>query len=355
MRIPFLSGSSKRGEQWLILDIGSSSIKYAVGVRRHSTFHITHSGLEEVQNGDWESGLASFLDSFRRTFPGSFQALVSLPSSVLKARMARQRVLRRRGGLIGNKEAEDIANEVAEVARKEMLREVAATSGITPSEWMVLRLAILRMSVEGYEVRDIAGHRGEELEYTIFSTICLRSAYNSLDNLCKAATITVERVMHESEAVSAFSKDALYINVGETATQLFFVQRGDMQGVAEIPIGGRDITRALQENLGIPADQARAVKERYRQGIMEGFSEVEQKQLESCILTEYMRLYQRIQEIPEKLAWNVPDDVFVYGGSALPNPTFTLLFPEHILDILPSHITQQTQYTPLAFLCYGNT
>ena len=106
MKLPFLSPQKKPENRWLVLDIEDSIVKYGIGVHRLGSSHVTHCGTEEMQ-GDWESGLETFLRSFQQIHISPSRAVVSLPASVSKAHIFKQRVLRGEGGGVITKAKEE--------------------------------------------------------------------------------------------------------------------------------------------------------------------------------------------------------------------------------------------------------
>ncbi|HEB13636.1 MAG TPA: hypothetical protein ENI13_01505 [candidate division CPR3 bacterium] len=299
MKLPFLTPKKKPENRWLVLDIEDSMVKYGIGVEREGGSHITHCGTEDIKD-NWESGLEAFLRSFQQIHISPSRAIVSLPSSVSKARIFKQRVLRGEGSrAISGADAEEIANNVIQIAGKKMAFEVAKETGIPPVEWMFLRLAIIGMSLDGYEVGELAGNNAQDMEFTVLGTLCLRSAFNSMENLCGKANITLDRVVDEIEAIDAFGQDGVYMNVGEMSARLLLVQGGSAKDMVEMK--GSELA----------------------------------EQIESATL-----------------AWQQPSSVFAYGRD-MSDSRHTPLFPEHILDMFPAEMIQQKQYTPLAFLCYA--
>ncbi|MCP6726552.1 MAG: hypothetical protein KJI69_00710 [Patescibacteria group bacterium] len=299
MKIPFFKPKEKPESRWLVLDVEDSMIQYGIGVQREGSSHVTHCGEEEIKD-NWESGLETFLDSFKKVHISPSRAIVSLPSSVSKACIFKQRVLRGEGsGVIKKAEASEIANRVIEIAGKKMAFQVAEETGIPPVEWMFLRLAIIGMSLDGYDTGELKGNNTHDMEFTVLGTLCLKSAFTSLENLFSKTNITVERVVDEIEGIDSFGQDGVYMNAGESGARLVLLQGGSVKDM--VHINSSDITQQVNQ---------------------------------------------------ATLAWQQPASVFAYGRG-LSDFRHTSLFPEHILTIFPSEMAQQTQYTPLAFLCYA--
>ena len=299
MNLPFFTSQEKPERRWLVLDIEDSMIQYGIEVKREGSSHITHCGEEEIKE-NWESGLTTFINSFQQIHISPSRAIVSLPSSVAKARIVKQRVLRGEGsGVITKSEAEEITHKVIEVARKKMAFQVAEETGIPPFEWMFLRLSIISMSINGYEIRELRGNDAQDMEFIVLGTFCLRSAFASVENICAKANIIVERVVDEIEAVDSFGQDGVYMNVGESGTRLLLLDGGSVRDM--VYMKGSELTKQIDQTT---------------------------------------------------LAWQRPSSIFAYGRG-ISDLKHTLLFPEHILAMFPSEMIQETKYTPLAFLCYA--
>ena len=298
MKLPFLSSQQKPENRWLTLDIEDYSLTYGVGAERELGPHITHCGVQEFIE-EWEEGLRDFLHSFRQTHILPSRATISLPASVSKARIFKQKVLRGEGSpVIRRAEAREIANNVIQIAGKKIAFEIAEETGIPPVEWMFLRLAVIGMSLDGYDVAQLEGNNAQELEFTVLATLCLRSAFTATESIFREVDIVVDRVVDEIEAIHAFGQDGIYVHVGDERTRMLLIQGGLVKDM--VYINGqekREIERITNE-------------------------------------------------------WERPSSIFTYGRGAL-NSRHVPLFPEHILAMFPKEMIQQTHYTPLAFLCYA--
>jgi len=298
MRLPFISQKKKPEDRWLLLDVENDAVRFGIGVQRGGMSHITHCGEGDIE-GDWESGLEGFLDSFQKEYISPKRAIVSLPSSISKASSIKQKVLRGDGGkVINHRKAEEILNNVIQMAGKKIVFQIAEDTGIPPSEWIFLRLAIMRISIDGYETTSLIGSNALEMEFSVFGTLCLKSAQSSLEKMCNGANIIVDRVVDEAETVDALGQDGLYINAQKDGTRLFLVQNGSIAETTHIR------SESVRKAIG---------------------------------------------------TWDRPESVFVYGKDMAQESSYTSLFPEHIVDMLPPVIAQQKHFTPLALLYYGSS
>lgn len=194
------------------------------------------------------------------------KAIFSLPPDSFKARatsfsLARDIVKKP----ISHSESKQIHAEALKAAQKEIARNYAKESGISPNHLDFLSTIILQTKIDGYAVENIAGYGGKHLEFRILSVFMPQNYSHDFETVAKELNLEIIKLVHPFENVSQFfsKESAILLDVGGDITQFCLIERGVPTLIGDFKIGGRNFSHALSHALGLSEESGRILKERY--------------------------------------------------------------------------------------------
>ncbi len=132
----------------------------------------------------------------------------------------------------------------------------------------VVDVALVEIQLDGLRVSDPEGFRGEALTCTLFAAAAGRAtvrAWRLAGESLGLDTLTLTP-MAMPVAHCLPDGDSLLLDVGYEATDLVWLSRGNPLRLGSVLLGGRAMTRSLQEGLGLSAAAAEYLKHQYAAG-----------------------------------------------------------------------------------------
>lgn len=192
--------------------------------------------------------------------------IISLPPDIFKARVASHSLERNNPKKpIGRKEEKEIHAAVFGAVREKVALAHAKESGISPNHFDFLRSTILQIKIDGYEVENIIGYGGKNLEFRVLSVFMPENYYRDFEAVAKELNLRIIKLAHPFENLSrVFGKESgVFVDVGGDITQFCLMDRGIPAMIGEFEFGGKNFSEILSHSLGLSEENGRNLKERY--------------------------------------------------------------------------------------------
>jgi len=278
----------KREKNFGILDIGSESVKCLVASRSYikgkEKTVLLGKGLEPFEFFGVFDGREFEMDVMKKAIKKATEdaldeaktpietLVISLPVHIFKAKILEQNFKRENPkSLISEKERQEIFKKIFRESRKTASENFAKETGILPEELCFISERVLQIKINGYEVPDLAGFSGKDLEFKILLTFLPKYYLAQIQKLIRISGLQISKILHESEGLSSLVKDetTLFLDIGADFTQIFLVKKGILSMVSGFKGGGRNFTRALCEKFGILPQEANSLVVRYQRHSLE--------------------------------------------------------------------------------------
>lgn len=375
MKIGFL-GSKKEEEHFLALDIGTEAVKALIFCRQNGKITILGASSQYydqfgVFNGrDFEKevfkkAVAKAAEDARggvrlKILPAVF---LGLPADIFKGRVVFQSSKRKNPKeIIDEKEKEEICQGVLKTAEKKISQDFSQISGILPQELEFLSLEILEVKIDGYEVPDLQGYQGENLEFRILATFAPKYYLQNFREILKDLDFGVLEIIHEVQNLIKVFKEnnAIFLDIGGEVTQIFLMKDGKLEIIHEFGLGGRVFSQALSRTLGLSEEEARNFKERY---VRMQFSEETRKRIKEIFSDAAKEWFGKFKSRLKTHKGLLPSTIFLFGGgSELPEIAEILeeggwevkfILPKQLNVDDKTHILNNPKYINAFLLCYA--
>lgn len=336
---------AKKGECFLVLDIGTEAVKSLIFQKENEKIVILGYSVKEIERfgafngrGDFEEGiikravsksveetLQNFLQNpgkqarlpARQAKPKSI--ILGLPANILKARVVFKNLERKESkGVISREEEKEILKTALDEAQKEVFKLFAEKLGFLPSDIRFIHLEILEIKINGYKVPQLYGYAGENLDFRILTVFLPKHYLEKFDKIIKSLNLEILRITHPAlnltKVFGAEIPTGLFLDVGGDISQIFIIRDGQLDGIEEFEIGGNIFSRAISESLGISEKEARLLKEKYADKLLSEDTRGRIKEIFSQSLGGWFsalksKLFSEISLIPQ--------DFFLFGGGSL--------------------------------------
>jgi len=336
MELNFFGTKKKKDKSFLILDIGTETIKVLFS-RRGADGKITILGAATqyferygvFDSKDFETDVIK--KSISRAIEQACQSfvlskklpvLVNLSSNILKGRIIWQFFKREKNTRlkISKDEKKNVYQRCFIKSQKEISQQFNKEFGILSEDIEWITLKVLEVKIDGYSVPKLQGYEGKDLRFRILVVFLPKHYFENIKRIFKDLQLNVSKIVHIAENLPTLfedkTKDAVFLDVGGQITQIFLVRAGILQQINEFEVGGRNFSQKLSETLGLDEKSARVLKERYANKLLSPESEKRIKEIfseEKRIWYENLGL--KIKEVnPKKL---FPSTIFLFGGGSL--------------------------------------
>lgn len=139
----------------------------------------------------------------------------------------------------------------------------------------LIHAAVVDVQLDGYTIANPVGFQGKRLSLTIFNAYIPLVYASVLQNLAKNLGLSIKSIAAQPYGVSkiflglpdiAKTENAVFIDVGHSATDLIVVKNGQVEGFQSFIFGGEDITRAIMRELKLSHEKAESLKKDYARG-----------------------------------------------------------------------------------------
>lgn len=275
------AASSKRPQNVVVLDFGSSSTKAAI--IDLTTFHPTLLGLGEAsyQSSTFLSGLVADLPDFLQTVRNAVRQasfacgftphdfVFSLSGEFVKTLTVDLKVHRETSGLIKGPEEGKITKEIARLIDGEVARQFPKITGNPHPDFRIIEKGILNLeSAEGIHLESL----NALLEQDFKATVLVSFIGAQTEKLLQKISADLKRPVflktsQMSNMVSLLKKSSgdfsgILVDFGGQITDVGLVLNGAIMGTRTLPLGGRDVTLEISEKYGMSFADAEEKKER---------------------------------------------------------------------------------------------
>ncbi len=289
-RLPILGRRSPLRTHTTILDIGSDTIK-ALVVKREGDQGIVL-GVQRVEQGGGSLGVAGsadlelIIEGCNAAIEGAEDMADAIPARAVIG-LAGPDVLgfsttvsrtRRKG--LDRVTPREIDEHVALVQRR-ALREaqnLLADSG--GEDWESVRLvhsALASIRIDGEAVSNPLHYQGERLDVSVFNAFAPAAQLQAVEAVARELDLELVAAVSEPYAMAraaatpeTLELGAIFIDVGGGHTNVAVVRQGALEATRMVALGGHAFTRKLAADLGVPREQAEALKRRHADGQLSG-------------------------------------------------------------------------------------
>ncbi len=251
--------------------------------------------------------------------------LLGLPPNIFVSRVVFQSLKRKEKGVIKEKEKEEILKDVLEQGKKKISQIYAQEKGILPNDLQFLNLRILETKIDGYAVPDVLDYDGKNLDFRLLVSFLPKyyletsfSGYFSPFPIVKELGFEISGITATAERLCPFlvqSPEAIFLDIGGEATQIFLAKNGLFEKISEFNKGGKDFSQVLSERLGLDESSARDLKHRYSRG---DISEESRQTLRDFFETAAKAWFKDLKSELKKMDCGIfPSDILIFGGGAL--------------------------------------
>lgn len=301
------------------MDIGTEAVKAMAGERAVAVSYFDEFGVFDNHNF-WLSvikkAVMEALSKVQTITGRRFQnVILSLPPDGLKTRVAFHS-LDRDGSKksINGPEAKKISAEIIKGTQDKIARAYAAESGISPNHLDFLRSTVLQIKIDGYEVKDIQGCSGKNLEFRVLSVFMPKNYFQGFEALARELGFRIIQLAHPFENLPYAFKEAsgIFVDVGGDITQFCLMDKGLPKMIGDYKIGGRNFSQALSHALGISEENGRNLKERYSDRDLTEDARGRVESLYAPALAEWTAaLQEQLRESSQ-----ITNRIYVWGGGS---------------------------------------
>ncbi len=302
------------------LDIGSTSIKIAVGQRanseeKHAKLHIIGAVEQEAEGinrgvitsiEDAVSSVSKALDKAEKLIGMPIeQAWVSISGGHIVSQISK--------GVVA------VSKTDGEIREEDVERAIeAARTVTTPPNYEILHVIPRSFNVDGQaNIKDPVGMTGVRLEVETYIIEGLSSQIKNLTKCVYQTGLDIEdlvlSILATSEAVLNNRQKELgvaVVNIGGATTGLAVFEQGDLLNTAILPIGSEHITSDIAIGLRTSIDVAEAIKLKYGIASTKGLEKKDEFDLqefaeseEGLVSKKYLAeiIEARVEEIMDKV------------------------------------------------------
>lgn len=283
----------------------------------------------------------------REAKEGIHSMIVGLPANILKGRIYFYSFERKKPGtVIEEKEEEQIYENVTSRAKEKIAQFFSGVLGILPREIRFINLKIVEIKIDGYEVPTLFGYKGKKLTFKILATILSEYDFREIEGILGKRTngtsengdSVASKIVYPAESLALLVKNSringIFIDVGGSWTQLFVIDKGKINHIAELESGGKTFSQSISKHLGMNISDARVLKERYSQKLLSEEARGKIHEIVTPDVENWFRVLKRkLRERPFFLpngwsndkekdyrvyyrGYSFPSDIFLFGGGS---------------------------------------
>lgn len=387
MKFNFLFSQRKKPEYFLVLDIGTETVKTLIFRKENNKNIIVGRILEyfaptevfgdfDFQEEILQKTISKAINEVQTIAKVKIKNLfLGLPANILRGRIIWQNFQRKNPKeTINDIEERKIYEEVFNQIKIKLSQEFAQKTGLLPHDFYFSNLKILKTKIDGYKVLSIRNLNGRNLEFNVLAVFISKYQLEKIKKICQNLNLKILKIVHLAENLPYIFSDekinAIFIDIGGKLTNIFLVEKGELVGISEFNKGGADFTQRVSQNLGLFFPEARILKEDYSKLLLTEEINQRIKEIFSDSLQNWFEnLKEKFKKFPHKL---LPSNLFLFGGGSLlpeipeilekgnfanltfiSQPKVGLIYPESLKDIEDkTHILNTPQDIPLLLIYY---
>ena len=149
-------------------------------------------------------------------------------------------------------------------------RDLSRETGRGAGEIKLINAVITGIRIDGYQVSNPLGFQGKNISMSIFNGYASLVHLGALQNIAGGLDIELLDIVSEPYAITKFAlkedpfkSDAIFINVGEKATDVILARNGNIEESKIFSMGGRIFTERLAGELSVDFEKAEEIKISY--------------------------------------------------------------------------------------------
>lgn len=328
-------------ETFLVLDIGTFSVKGLVGERKKDDNSIIARSARDHVGGDMNADGSLNVSGITSTVR---QVLHDLRHGESSKRLTLKKVVLGIGGgfvygktlhqtyIRDNPEDEIDAREFVNIIQKcqqrsfEQIRKFFhRETERSELEVKIIQAVIQEIKIDGYEVVSPLGFKGKEVNLALFNAYIPKVYAKIFENLIASLKLELVSIVSAPYEVFRVMKrdvrsggDFILIDIGGSVAEIALARKGKLEDIRAIPMGGSSFTRRVAESLKIGFWEAENIKRKLSASMI-GKGVV--KKLENIVLRDTELLLHSLAVILNDFSHVtlLPSRVYLTGGgSALP-------------------------------------
>lgn len=276
---------------YLVLDVGSSSLKAAVfsPLPGEKVALLSYTAPPE-KRGAVQSGMIVDVAAVEEVAESAVRevalsgggqpprAICGLAGEAVKEFYTSVRLNRENADLpLAEKELGRLAEKIREVSFLEIERELTEVTGSAEREGEIINTRLASFKVDGYPLHEPLGFTGKVLEVALNSAVAPTTYVSRLKSLGKKLKLQRVEMVSQLAAITRLLQrheganlNALIVEVGGEKTDVAVVFGGALVGSRTFGLGGTHFTRALREKLALSEEVAEEKKLAYSRGEIVG-------------------------------------------------------------------------------------
>jgi len=281
MKIDFLWSQREKDKYFLALDFGTQVLKSLIFKREGEKIVILGAISETFEHPEMSDKQYFQPELIKKILTRVIQnsknqagvkkieyILLGFSSNILKSRISIRNFNRNNPTeKIQEKEEGEITKKILAITRQEISHTISQEFGILPSDITFINSRILEIKNDGYNIPQLKGFSGQNLDFRIISTFLLKYYLGVIIKVLKDLNLKNIRIIQPAENLNVSIQDkkinGLFLDIGGSMTQILLLRDGEFQVMDEFPLGGEIFTQQLSEKLGITKAEAEDLKIRY--------------------------------------------------------------------------------------------
>lgn len=228
---------------------------------------------------------------------------------------------------INNSELRNIIHKLQWRAFAETRKKISQETGHPEVDIKLMHSSIINVKIDGYQTTNLVGFQGKKVEIAIYNSFVPSGYYEILEAIASKLELELIGMCSNSYALSRSlgnsekdSSSAIFIDVGESSTNLVLVENGLVKNTKSFGIGGKTFTKRISLELNISYEEAEKLKKEYSKDRLEKKSKkIITQMLLGDIETWIEGITYILSEI-ESESEGLPHKIYLSGGgSYLPN------------------------------------
>lgn len=272
------SPASTKPSNFSLIDLGADTVKAVVVCRVNTGARVLGYGFAPAEGHELGGGRAEVAvlaaatdaalvaaeDQTERSGPGKVvpdEALFCIPARLTRGECLTVRQTRvEPRAPIAPREVKSTWERVERLARERL-----PLMGDGDESWKPLSITPGAVTVDGHQVTDPVGLKGEELSLSAFGMAVRASALQTVEAIAERLDVTLVDAVAAPQALANAvpQREGILLDIGAEGTSVHVIQHGTLVATRWWPQGGAFFTGSLARTFRCPLDEAEALKRAY--------------------------------------------------------------------------------------------
>jgi len=272
------SPASTKPRNFSLIDLGTDTVKAVVVCRENKGARVLGYGFAPTEGHDLGGGRAELVvlaaatdaalvaaeDQTERLGPGKVvpdEALFCIPARLTRGECLTVRQTRAEPRVpIAPQEVKSTWERMERLARERL-----PLMGDDDESWKPLAITPGAITVDGHQVTDPVGLKGEELSLSAFGMAVRPLALRTVEAIAERLDVTLVDAVAAPQALANAvpQREGILLDVGAEGTSVHVIQLGMLVATGWWPQGGAFFTGSLARTFRCPLDEAEALKRAY--------------------------------------------------------------------------------------------